>query len=164
MRFTASIDYPADPATVAEMLADDAFVADKIRASRASEGSHEVVRDGAGFTVTTRRLMPAELVPEKFRSFVRGGIDVRTVEAWQAPAADGSRTATLALEIAGMPVKVTGTMNLAPGGQGTVQTFDGDVKASVPLVGGTIERAAVGAVEKVVDVERRVGMEHLARR
>lgn len=164
MRFSATIDYPADIETVATMLGDEAFVEDKIRASRAVDSSQQIVRDGAAFTITTRRVMPVDVVPARFRSFVGTGVDVRMVEAWQAAGPDGARRGTFSLDLAGLPVRVTGSMALTPNDAGCVQTYAGEVKASVPLVGGPIERAAVGAVQKVLDVERRLGLEHLARR
>lgn len=163
MHFSATIDYPADVETVAAMLGDEAFVEEKIRASRAVDASQQIVRDGQAFTVTTRRVMPVELVPARFRSFAGKGVEVRMVEAWQAPGPDGARRGTLSVDLAGLPVRVTGSMALTPSGAGCVQTYAGEVKASVPIVGGPIERAAVGAVQKVVDVERRLGLEHLAR-
>ena len=161
MHFSATIDYPADVGTVAEMLADDEFVRRKIEASKALEGSHDVYRDGAAFTVTTRRTMPTDEMPARFRSLVGQSLEVRLVEAWQEPGPDGTRRGTLSLDIVGAPVRVTGALGLAPAARGATQSFAGEVTASVPLFGGPIEKAAVGAVQRVVDEERRVGMAYL---
>lgn len=162
MHFSATIDYPADPETVAAMLADETFVQRKLDASHALDGSMEIHHEGTAFTVTTRRKMPTDQVPARFRSLVGESLDVRLVEAWQGPGPDGARRGTLSLDIAGVPVRVTGSLGLSPTAQGTSQSFAGEVTASVPLFGRPIEKAAVGAVEQVVDIERRIGLEYLS--
>lgn len=163
MRFDATIDYPVDVHTVAAMLADEDFIRRKLEASGALDSSHEVIHDDGAFTITTRRGLPTDQVPAAFRSLVGQRLDVRLVEAWAAPHQDGSRTGTLSLDIVGAPVRVTGVMNLRPQGQGTVQSFSGDITASVPLFGRPIEKAAADAVDKVLAVERRIGLDYLAR-
>src|SRR5690606_20700999 len=75
-----------------------------------------------------------------------------------------SRVGTLALDIAGAPVRINGRMSLRPSGEGTVQSFSGEITASVPLFGRHIEKAAAGAVDKVLAVERSIGLEFLAGR
>jgi hypothetical protein len=164
VRFAATIAYPADVETVAAMLASQDFVERKMAAAGALDSDCEIVRDGQAFTVTTRAKMPTTAVPASFRSLVGDSLDVRLVEAWEAPAADGTRTSTLALDIQGVPVRVSGSQRLAPTAAGCEETYDGDVTASVPLFGRPIEKAAVDTVDEVVAVERRLGLEHLAGR
>jgi hypothetical protein len=164
VRFESTIDYPADVHTVAAMLADEEFVRRKVAASGALESSHDILREGDAFTVTTRRQMPTDQVPASFRSLVGQSLDVRLVEAWEAPQADGSRTGTLSLDIVGAPVRVTGRMSLHPAGEGTEQSFAGDVTASIPFFGKPIEKAATDAVDKVLAVERSIGLDFLAGR
>lgn len=164
MRFDATIDYPADVRTVAAMLADEEFVRRKLAASGALDSSHEILREGEAFTITTRRQMPTDQVPSAFRSLVGQSLDVRLVEVWEAPSGDGSRTGTLSLDITGAPVRVTGRMSLQPTPTGTVESLTGDITASVPFFGKPIEKAAAGAVDSVVDVERSIGLEFLAGR
>lgn len=164
MHFSATIDYPADPAAVAAMLADDAFVERRAAATGATSHSHEIVRDGETFTVTTRLQMPTTMVPASFRSLVGATLDVRMVEAWGAPAADGSRSSTLSLDIQGVPVRVTGAQHLRPTAGGTEETYDGEVTASVPLFGKPIEKAATDAVGTVVDAEKEIGTAYLTAR
>ncbi|GAA4416398.1 hypothetical protein GCM10023169_11210 [Georgenia halophila] len=163
MRFAATIAYPADVETVAAMLANEEFVTRKMSAAGALRSSCDVARDGAAFTVTTRADMPTTKIPSAFRSFVGESLEVTMVEAWGGPAADGSRTSTLTLEINGVPVRVRGGQRLVPTPQGCEETYEGDVTASVPLMGRKIERTAVGTVDDVVAVERRLGLEHLAK-
>lgn len=163
MQFNATIDYPADTTRVARMLADEGFTQRKIAASGALDSSFEVLRDGDAFTITTRRQMPTDQVPASFRSLVGQSLDVRLVEAWEAVGADGVRHGTLSLDIVGAPVRVTGRMSLEPTGPGTSrEQLTGDIKASIPLFGKHIEKAAAGAVDDVVAIERRIGLAYLA--
>lgn len=165
MRFDATIDYPADVDTVAAMLADEEFVRRKIAATGALESTQEVIREGEAFTVTTRRQLPTDQVPSAFRSLVGQSLDVRLVEAWEAPHPDRSRAGTLSLDIVGAPVRVIGRMSLRPAADGgTVQSFEGDITASIPFFGKPIEKAASGAVDQVLAVERSIGLDFLAGR
>lgn len=164
MHFSATTEYPADAHVVAAMLADEDYVRRRAQATGAQEHHAEVQRDGEAFTVTTRLKMPTTMVPAKFRSFVGQTVEVRLVEAWGAPAADGTRTSTMTLAIPGVPVKVNGTQRLSANGAGSTETYDGDVNASIPLLGKKIEQLAVDSVNKVVAVEKRIALEYLAAR
>jgi Protein of unknown function (DUF2505) len=164
VHFAATTAYPAEVEAVAEMLASADFVERKMAAAGALGTTCEVVRDGAAFTVTTRAEMPATSVPKALRPLVGDSLEVRLVEVWQAPAADGSRTSTMSVDIQGVPVRISGTQRLAPTAAGCELVYDGDVTASVPLFGDPVERAAVGTVDRVVAVERRLGLERLAAR
>ncbi|MHB1064760.1 MAG: DUF2505 domain-containing protein [Georgenia sp.] len=162
MHFSATITYPTGPVAVAAMLADDTFVERRFAAAGASAHSYEIHRDGETFTITSRLQMPTTMVPASFRSLVGATLDVRMVEAWGAPAADGSRRSTLSLDIQGVPVRVTGSQHLRPTADGTSETYDGEVTASVPLFGRPIEQAATDAVAQVVEAEQEIGTEYLA--
>jgi Protein of unknown function (DUF2505) len=56
-----------------------------------------------------------------------------------------------------------GTLSLAPAGAGTAETVDGELTASVPLIGGRIAKAAEPALRAAIEVEQRVGTTWLAR-
>ncbi|WP_052436475.1 DUF2505 domain-containing protein [Georgenia sp. SUBG003] len=124
MRFAATTAYPADVETVAAMLASRDFVERKLAAAGALGTTCEVVRDGAAFTVTTRAEMPTTAVPTALRSLTGDALEVRLVEAWQAPADDGSRTSTMSVDIPGVPVRIAGTQRLAPRLAGCELTYD----------------------------------------
>jgi hypothetical protein len=164
VEFSAQIDFPAPPDAVAEMFATTAYVYEKVAESGASDGTVEVAGTASGaFTVTTRRRMPTDDIPDAYRSLVGSGLEVRQVEAWEAPRPDGIRHGTIALEVAGVPVRVTGSLSLAPSPAGSTQRVAGTIRASLPLFGKAIEKAVVGSVDRVVEVERRVGHRWLTR-
>ena len=161
MHFSATTDYPADVDTVAAMLADEEFVRRRAEATGPLQQTTEVTRDGETFTVTTKLQMPTTMVPAKYRSFAPSSLNVTLIEAWGAPA-DGVRTSTCTVDIQGVPAKVRGTQRLAPSAGGCTETYDGEVTASIPLVGKKMEQMAVAAVDKIVQVERRIALEYLA--
>lgn len=163
MKLQEEIRYDAPPADVAAMLADPAFVEDKCRRTGAIEQTVEVDGDAGGaFTVTTVRTMPTDDFPDVARKFVGETVVIKQVDSWHAAGADGSRTGDVRLKIAGAPVELLGTMTLTPAGGGTVQELLGDLKASVPLLGGKLEKAAAPAVVMALRKEGEVGREYLA--
>ena len=164
MHLSAQARYAADTRRVSAMLADEEFVAAKVRASGALSQVVDVVGGAEdAFTVTTRRQMPTTDIPAQFRSLVGATLEVRQVEAWEAAEGD-TRRGTVVVEITGAPVRVTGTLLLEPSGDGgTVHRFEGDLKASVPLFASTVEKAAAGAVRAAIAAEERTGTAWLAR-
>lgn len=162
MHITAQTSYDADPDRVAAMLADEAFVAAKVRASGALSQTVAVV-GGAdeAFTVTTRRQMPTTGVPAQFRSLVGSSLEVRQVEAWEAAGPHG-RAGTVVVEVTGAPVRLTGTMRLEGGPGSTRVHLDGDLKSSVPLFGSVVEEATAQALRSALAAEEQTGRKWLA--
>jgi hypothetical protein len=162
MRLHIRTALPADVETVGDMFADPEYVHTKVRASGALNHTVDVATNPAGaFTVTTRRSMPTDQIPANFRTFIGAGLDVRQVEAWEAPADDG-RSGTVVVEIAGAPVRLTGTTSLRPGEGGSVLTYEGEVKATIPLFAGAVEKAAVDAIRSILAAEEAVARAWLA--
>ena len=146
MRLSVTLDLPTDAHAAARLLADPEYVHQKVRASGALEQHVDVTgsADGA-FTVTTRRALPTDQIPAHLRSLVGNRIDVRQVEAWEAPDADGARVGTVVVEIAGAPVRLSGRTSLTSTASGsTTVAYDGELRASVPLFGSAIEQATAG--------------------
>jgi len=149
--FDASID------DVVAMFSNEEFAAKRANASGAA-GSDVLVdaEDDGSVTVVIRRTLPANTIPAEFRAFVGSEIHVRYTEAWNVPEAsrtDGVRKGTFAMEIPGTPGHARGVLVLTPAGKGTDFAVDGDVHASVPLVGPMVERAIASAIEQVLPQE-----------
>ena len=164
MRLSAEVRYPADVATVTAMLRDPAFIDAKLREAGASP-EHVTVTPGAGglTTIAVRSLIPTAAIPAHIRSFVGAHLDVRQVEVWEDAEA-GARRATIAVEIIGAPVRMTGTITLIPDeGGGCTETFAGLVKASLPLFAAAVENATAAALREAVAAEERMSREWLAR-
>lgn len=165
MRLHAVLRYPAEPARVVAMLADPGFQREVIAATHGTPEAVDVTGDPSGqgaFTVTTRRLMPTDQIPAQVRSFVGARLDVRQAIAWGAEDG-GVRRGSVAVEIAGTPVRMTGTTHLVGTAEGTVVEYEGDVRAPVPLFGAAVEDAAARAVRAALEAEERVGRQWLAR-
>jgi len=66
--------------------------------------------------------------------------DARVVQTddW-APAADGIRTGTWTVSLAGVPARLGGALRLEPAAGGTAYEVVGTAEVSVPLVGGRVE-------------------------
>lgn len=163
MHLSATHHLNARPEAVARMLADPAYLRHKTAQTGASPDQIDVSGDAAGeFTVTLRRLLPTEDIPAQVRGFVGNQLEVRQVEVWEA-AGPQERRATVVVEIVGAPVRLTGTAVLADGaGGGSVLSYEGEVKASVPLFGGAIEKAATTALLRALDAEARAAADWLA--
>ena len=55
------------------------------------------------------------------------------------PETDGVRQGTWTIDVPGKPVLASGSIRLEADGDGALVTIDGELKASVPLIGGKIE-------------------------
>jgi Protein of unknown function (DUF2505) len=155
-------EFPADPTTVMAMLRDPAYVQEKGERT----GSHDITVDVAdaadgGVVITCTRSMPAE-VPSYAAPFVGDTITITETQAWTAPAADGTATAAVTVEF-NSPLAYTGTITLSAGGAGAIALNEGSFKASVPFVGGKVERVAADMTAKYLRKEATVGAEWLAR-
>ena len=165
MRLSAEIRYDADPATVFGMLTDADFQERKCAATGALDHEVEIDEyDDGSAAIRTSRTMPTDQVPDFVRTFVGSTLAVVEVDDWQPAAADGSREGTVLVEIKGAPVRLAAAMTLRADGAGTRQTIDGDVKASVPLIGGRIEKVIEPALQAAIRVEQREGRAWLATR
>ncbi|QCB93111.1 DUF2505 domain-containing protein [Cellulomonas shaoxiangyii] len=155
MRLHVTHELPADAADVGRMLADPAYVDAKMRASGAEERQVHVTGTPPGaFTVTTRRALPTQQIPANLAGVVGARIEVRQVEAWEAADADGGRTGTVVVEIVGAPVRVTGRTALTVAGAGaSTLTYEGDVRAALPLFAAPVEEATAQAVRAALDAE-----------
>ena len=161
MQFSTDVTFPAPVEAVAGMLATEAYVRETVAAT-GSAGRVEVVRAPDGtVTITTRQRLSADRIPAAYRSLVGGSLEIHRVDVWEAPAGS-SRHGTLAIDVTGAPVRVTGTLALAPAAEGSSLTFAGVVKAAVPFVARAIERAIAERVDEAVAIERDVGTRWLA--
>jgi hypothetical protein len=159
MRFTHDLTYDAGPEEVAAMLADRAFREKVCEAMGSRRSSVEIDGTGAGegLRVVVDQTRAATGIPSFARKLV--GDDVRIVqrETWGSATAAG-----LVVEIPGKPGGLEGTVRLAPDGAGSVQTVSGDLKVTIPVVGGKLENLLADILRKALRTEERVGRAWLA--
>lgn len=154
--------FGADPVTVMTMLRDPAYV----QAKAERTGGHDVIVDIAdtadgGVVITSTRTMPAD-VPSYAKSFVGDSLTITEVQTWTPVAADGSARADVTVDFHA-PISYVGTITMAASGDGTTLRNEGSFKASVPFVGGKVERVAAEQTERYLNKETTVGAEWLAR-
>lgn len=113
------------------------------------------------FTTKTVRTLPTTRMPEIARKFVGASLTVTQEESWSAPEADGARTNTIKLTVAGAPVDVNATQRLVPSGGGTVVELNGEVKSAVPFLGAKIASAAEPVIGKALNLQATLAQEWL---
>jgi hypothetical protein len=165
VKLAADIRYDAAPGAVIAMLADPAFQDEVCAATGAL--SHEVSVEGSpagpALTITTTRTLPADELPDFVRRLAGDTLQVRRTDVWNPADADGGRSGRVSVEIVGTPVKLTGTLSLATDGSGSLERVDGDLTASIPLLGGKVEKAAEPPIRAAIAKEQQVGTAWLAR-
>ena len=164
MRITETITYAAPPETVYAMVTDQAFQERKCVEAGARRHEAAVSPAGDGARVVTKRDLPADDLPDFAKSIVGPTLSVTETYEWAAASSDGGRDGTLTVEVAGAPVAMRSKIRLAPSGGGSAITIDGDLKASIPLFGGKVEKAAAPAVVEALRSEQRTGAAWLSER
>ena len=154
-KFSVSYDIPADVETAYAAITGEGWATGKAAALK--DESTVVSREvGAGDAVTlvvTRKLPDG--IPGFLQKFLPADGRVTQTDTW-APAKDGVRAGTWRADTPGSPVKVGGTMRLAPSGTGCAYVVEGEIKASIPLIGGKAEDIAVGMTKKLTASEAEV--------
>jgi hypothetical protein len=162
MKISATIDYAATPQEVFAMLADEDFQARKCAANGARRHVVSIESEDELTTIVSTRDLPTDDLPSFVRSIVGDTLTVTETQEWGPPGTDGTRSGRLTVNIVGAPIDLAGTLLLAPGGQGSVETVEGDLKARLPLIGDKIEKAAAPAIQSAIRVESETGEAWLA--
>jgi len=68
----------------------------------------------------------------------------------------------MTLSVPGKPGSMTGTITLTEAAGVTTETIDGDIKVSIPLVGGKLEGVIADLFTTALQVEQEVGTAWLA--
>lgn len=124
------------------------------KAAELHDGSQLVTRterpDG-GVLFAVSRTLP-DGVPGPLQKFLPSDGRVLQTDDWSAER-DGVRTGTWKVEIAGAPARMGGTMRLEPLAEGSRYTIEGQVKVSVPLIGGRAETFIASLVHRLAERE-----------
>ena len=141
--------------TVFDALSGQGWAAAK--AAALSDGSRAVRRDvgadGAVELVVSREL--PEEVPGFLRRFLPADGRVAQTDSW-GPAEAGNRRGRWVADIPGAPARVGGVMRLEPTASGCRYVVEGEIKVSVPLVGGRAETYLADQVRKLLGREAEV--------
>ena len=163
MKIAKTIEYAASPEEVFAVLSDVKFQEAKCAATAAVKHSAQVRTVGDHTVITTERILPSDGLPDFARSMVGNTLTVTETQDWGPAAAGGGRRGTVEMAVTGAPIALQGTLMLAPGQDGSVETLEAELKARVPLIGGKIEKAAAPPIEEAIDIEARTAAEWLRR-
>jgi carbon monoxide dehydrogenase subunit G len=156
MKLRHDLAYDAAPPAVLAMLTDPAFW-DLVAVANEAISSTATVEDDGG---ATRIVVDSEQavvgVPGFAKKFVGESTRAITTQVWSG------NEAAFTVDAPGKPTSINGRATLVPKGEGSVLTYDLDVKASVPLIGGKLEKLVVELTTAGFEKERAVGAAWLA--
>jgi hypothetical protein len=157
-----TLTFPVDPVASYALVTDPTYVDEVARAT----GGHDVEvsstpNDDGGLTTVSARTLPADL-PAYAKALVGESLRLTETRVFGAAAADGSRDGTISVDFGGAPVSITGTLRLAADSAGSHVSVNMAIKASVPFVGGKIEKFCAQQIERAMDKEEEVALARLA--
>ncbi len=164
MQITETLVYPAPIEVVFEMMTDEAFHTLVCEATHAMSHSASVSRQSDGATVITHREMPTDGFPEFARSMVGRSIDIVETIVYGPPGPHGTRIGEMSITMGTAPIALKGDIRIMPADDGTEVVIEGNLKASIPFVGGKVESAAAPSVISGIHKEYGVGLAWLAER
>ena len=153
MKFTHRAEYPATADEVWSVMCTQDFQNAKCEATTTGDWSSNVSTMVDQTKITSVRVLPTDDLPDIARSFVGSTLTISEIQVWGPPAADGTRTADLQVHIKGAPMTLKGTVRLSPNASGSVQEISGELKVSVPLIGGKLEKVASEPLARAAQTE-----------
>ena len=101
-----------------------------------------------GFVVSIKRSFANTRIKSEFSSFLPDTVEFRLVEAWSEAkeGPEGNRYGTVSVEVAGVPVRISGFVKLLndepnQAADTSKLVYQGDITTNIPLVGHFIESA-----------------------
>jgi hypothetical protein len=148
--------YPETPERMREVLTDQQYLRDKLRAvggPRAELVSRE--EDERGVTVVLRQGVPDDALPPFLHAALPSGLTIRRTETWSS--FDGSVHAV----VEGAPGVITGAMHLEPDPAGCVLGAQLTAEVGVPLLGATVEKMVTDGIATLMETEYQFTLEWL---
>jgi hypothetical protein len=155
-RFEHRASFAAPVDTVYSTLVDEAFLTARLRdigGKGAALLSHETSENGAVFRL--RQGVDAKHLPGAVRSMLSGDLVVEREERWQGHEFTGRAT------INGVPAEIKSQGRLTGS---TELVTNAEVKVSIPLIGGKIEKVVAEQVTKLLAAEAEYAEKWLAGR
>jgi uncharacterized protein YndB with AHSA1/START domain len=151
-RMQVTHHYDADVETVYRLISDPSFIERKY----ADQGATDIVIesdevDGAAHNVIRRKVTMD--LPGFAKKVMSPTNTVVQTEQWSTADADGGRVCAYTVEVQGVPSRIKGTVTLTPADGGTTQDIEADVKVSIPLLGGKLEKFAIESGTKALAEE-----------
>ncbi len=163
MRLTTREEFDSAPEAVFALIADEEFQQAKCAATSTGKYSVSVTRSADHVVVRSERHLPSDGLPDAARPFVGAELTVVEVQTWGPAEPDGTRRASVDLHVKGAPLTLKAEVALTPAGHGALELLDGELKATVPFIGGLIEQAAAEPILSAVGIGASTLREFLAR-
>jgi hypothetical protein len=163
VKIAATHRYDASVDTVFGLFHDPAFMQAKYTGIGARNVAVPECTGGDGrYRVRITREVPAE-VPSLLARFVQPWNTIEQRETWDGRPG-GPYRCRIDIEIAGIPVRMGGEMQLHAEGAGCVNEVRLEVTSGIPLVGGRLADFVGGDAQKAIHAEYEFIRAHLARR
>lgn len=153
-----------DVETVFALVTDPAFLERKFTAAGAKDVTvtAEPTPEGGTQLVIHRRVTLD--LPGFAAKFVQPTNMFVQTEDWAPAGADGRRSCSYQVDVQGVPTQISGTVTLSAEGGQTRQDIEAQMKVSIPLVGGRLEKVAVENGTKLLQNEADFTNRELAAR
>jgi len=161
MRMHVSHHFDADVETVFARMSDPDFIMRKYADAGATDIQVDSDHRDDAPTIVSRRKMTVDL-PGFAKKVMQPTNTVAQTDEWSPADGDGQRVCRYKVEVQGVPSRIDGTVTLSADGGGTRQDVEAEVKVSIPLVGGRLEKFAVESGQKALADEAAFTAEDLA--
>ena len=143
------LHYDSAPRELFALISSGAFQLEIIShlGGKDAELVEQTVTPDGGMKVVTRQRTGVEL-PGFAKKLIPASTTVTQTYVWEPAREDGSREGKWSAAIKGAPVSMGGPTELRTTRSGSVHVFSGEVKASVPVVGGKLESFALDSLRR----------------
>ncbi|QOR46171.1 DUF2505 domain-containing protein [Trueperella pecoris] len=164
MKFESETSFVGPLDLVVDVLTSEELLRAREKAAGVTQ-EVEFAKDGD--THSFRLQVPADRIPAAVRSFLPNGMKIfataTTVVQSQAGRIHGAKIPYV-IDVSGAPASGSLTMLLADGGVTTPAKITGEIKVSLPLIGGRIEKMAVDQLGKIMSRDTAIVNAEIARR
>ena len=162
MKMKVTHHFDADVEAVFALMSDPDFCMRKYADAGATDIQVDSDQRAEGPTLVSKRKVTVDL-PGFAKKVMQPTNTVVQTDEWVPPGADGSRVCRYKVEVQGVPSRIDGTVTLTAEGNGTRQEVEAEVKVSIPLLGGKLEKFAVDNGVKALDHEAEFTAKELNR-
>jgi hypothetical protein len=155
--------FAATTTVVYETLVDKAFLTARLRdigGKNAALLDHS--REGDRITFRMRQGVDASRLPSAIRSILKGDLVVEREERWQP--SGGEYAGTSRVSISGVPADIQGRSRITGTTDAATLVVTAQVKVSIPLIGGKLEKIVAEQVSKLLAAEAEYAEKWLAER
>ena len=160
MKHRVVLSLPFPPDVVMRAMTSTRFHLDKVEGLGAA--GCELMEEGGDaekrFVHIRRRMPNRPAVPGALAKLLPADVVLEHRDEWNAT----TRTGDIQVRVQGAPVRMHAAASVVARGGGSEQVFEWDIKASVPLIGGALERFVAQDLDRSIHDEAKVVRELLA--